>query len=240
MKKKKVLKTKPRPREEERGPVLRFTPTAWAKLIWFRDHGDTEIGGFGIAAPVSGAESENSRSQDDPLLIREFVTVTQKVSAVSVAFDDEAVADFFEQQVDMGRKPARFSRIWLHSHPGNSAMPSGTDEETFDRVFGGCDWAVMFIVAQNGETYARLRFNVGPGGETVLPVEVDYSVPFDASAHEAWEQEYNANIEPEPLSHDLLGTICFGDDRLELLEDEEFELLAGVDGLDRLLEGGES
>ena len=28
-------------------PVLRFSPTAWAKLLFLRDAGDTEIGGFG-------------------------------------------------------------------------------------------------------------------------------------------------------------------------------------------------
>ena len=83
--------------------VLRFTPAAWAKLQWFRDHGDTEIGGFGITEP------------DDLLLIREFAPVKQKVTCVSVCFDDESVADFFEQQVDAGRKPEQFGRIWVHT-----------------------------------------------------------------------------------------------------------------------------
>src|SRR4051812_35743192 len=27
---------------------LRFSPTAWAKLLFLRDIGDTEVGGFGI------------------------------------------------------------------------------------------------------------------------------------------------------------------------------------------------
>ncbi len=31
-------------------PVLRFSPTAWAKLLFLRDSGETEVGGFGIAA----------------------------------------------------------------------------------------------------------------------------------------------------------------------------------------------
>ena len=31
-------------------PVLRFSPTAWAKLLFLRDYGETEVGGFGIAA----------------------------------------------------------------------------------------------------------------------------------------------------------------------------------------------
>ncbi len=31
-------------------PALRFSPTAWAKLLFLRDYGDTEVGGFGISA----------------------------------------------------------------------------------------------------------------------------------------------------------------------------------------------
>jgi len=49
---------------------------------------------------------------------------------VTVEFDDAAVADFFDEQVDQGRRPEEFSRIWLHTHPGASAQPSHTDEET--------------------------------------------------------------------------------------------------------------
>jgi proteasome lid subunit RPN8/RPN11 len=163
-------------------PVLRFSPTAWAKLLYFRDHGETEIGGFGISAA------------DDLLLMEDFVTVKQDVTVASVSFDDEAVANFFEDQVDAGRKPEQFARVWLHTHPGNSPQPSATDEETFRRVFGKCQWAVMFIVASGGKSYARLQFGVGPGGQVVIPVEVDYSHPFGPSNQDAWEAEYNSNI----------------------------------------------
>ena len=149
-----------------RNPTLRFTPTAWAKLEFFCHRGDTEIGGFGVSPA------------NDPLLIEDFITVHQRVSAVTVAFDDTAVADFYDQQVDLGRQPHQFSRIWCHTHPGDSPNPSSTDEDTFARVFGGCDWAVMFILAKGGKTYARLRFNVGPGGHLLIPVEVDFAAPF--------------------------------------------------------------
>ena len=52
----------------------------------------------------------------------------------------------------------------------------------------------MCIVAEEGKVYARLCFNVGPGGQILIPVEVDYSQPFQASDQEAWEAEYKANI----------------------------------------------
>jgi proteasome lid subunit RPN8/RPN11 len=162
--------------------ALRFSPTAWAKLLYFRDKSDNEVGGFGVTEP------------DDLLCVREFVTVKQDVTAVSVKFDDEAVADLFENQVDLGRKPEQFARIWLHSHPGSSPEPSIIDEETFERVFGGCQWALMFVVAQNDKTYAKLSFNVGPGGQVLIPVEIDYSQNFGPSNQELWDAEYAANI----------------------------------------------
>ena len=46
----------------------------------------------------------------------------------------------------------------------------------------------------NGKAFARLRFNVGPGGDVRIPVEVDYSQPFAPSDFDAWEAEYKANV----------------------------------------------
>lgn len=148
-----------------------------------RDLGDTEVGGFGISAA------------DDLLLVEDVQLVRQVCTGASVAFDDAAVADFFDRQVDMGRHVSRFARIWLHTHPGSSPEPSLTDEATFARVFGRTDWATMFILARQGETYARLRFHVGPGGDVDLPVGVDYSQPFAGSDQAAWEAEYAACVQ---------------------------------------------
>ena len=147
-----------------------------------RDVTDNEVGGFGIT------------EAEDLLFVTDFVLVKQKVTAVSVSFEDESVANFFEDQVEAGRKPEQFARVWLHSHPGNSPEPSMTDEQTFARVFGSCDWSVMCIVAQDGGTFARLRFIAGPGGEVKIPVCVDYGYEFDAADFEVWKQQYKANV----------------------------------------------
>jgi proteasome lid subunit RPN8/RPN11 len=162
--------------------ALRFSPTAWAKLLYFRDKTDNEVGGFGISKP------------DDLLFVTDFIVVKQEVTAVSVKFEDEAVANFFEDQVDLGRKPEQFARIWLHTHPGDSPSPSITDEETLTRVFGNCQWAIMFILAQDNKTYAKLSFNVGPGGQVLIQVEIDYSQKFGPSNQEIWDAEYTANV----------------------------------------------
>ena len=72
--------------------------------------------------------------------------------------------------------------------------PVTTDEETFKRVFGDCQWAVMAIVAQDDSTYARLSFNIGPGGQILVPTEVDFSRDFGASDHSAWDAEYEVDV----------------------------------------------
>ena len=170
----------PRPRQ----PTLKFNPTAWAKLLFLRDLGPTEVGGFGISAA------------DDLLRIEDVQLVRQSCTSVTVHFDDAAVADFFDSQVDRGLPPSRFGRVWIHTHPGSSATPSLRDEETFARSFGSVDWAVMFIIAQEGQTYARLRFNIGPGGSMEIPVAVDFSRDFPASNQVAWMAEYDQCVLP--------------------------------------------
>jgi proteasome lid subunit RPN8/RPN11 len=164
-------------------PAIRFTPYAWAKLLYLRDAGDTEIGGFAVTSP------------NDLLLVEDVCLVRQQCTAITVEFDDESVADFYDEQVDAGLKPEQFGRIWLHTHPGTSSEPSLTDEETFDRCFGSVEWAVMFILAKGGETYARLRFNVGPQSTQEINVEIVYSSPFEGSNNFEWKREFDANVQ---------------------------------------------
>ena len=188
----KTKKRKPQKRVRSRRlqqPQLRFTPWAWAKLVWLRDRGPTEIGGLGIAP------------SDDPLLVEDIRLVKQTTTLVSVAFDDESVADLFDELVDEGLRPEQFARVWIHTHPGDSAHPSGVDEETFARCFGTTDWAVMFILAQGGETYGRLQFHVGPSGTVPLETEIAWSEPFGVSDPAAWDSEYRQHVRPrEELS----------------------------------------
>jgi len=101
-KKRKPIRRKRR-RKTQR-PTLRFSPYAWAKLLFLRDRGETEVGGFGVSA------------EDDLLLVEDVRLIGQQTTTVSVEFDDEAVADFFDEQVDAGLPPERFFRLWLHTH----------------------------------------------------------------------------------------------------------------------------
>jgi proteasome lid subunit RPN8/RPN11 len=213
-------------------PLLRFSPTAWAKLLFMRDMTDNEVAGFGVT------------DADDLLFVKEFIIIKQQVTCISFIFDDQAIGDFFETQVDLGRKPEQFARIWLHSHPGDFPQPSSTDEQTFTRVFGSCDWSIMFIVARSSNTYARLRFNAGPGGEINIPVCVDYSRQFEAANFELWRQQYKSMVNVEdivtqldepkqPENHKKKEIELFGNDAVErkqLLSSDE--LLSEIDLMD--------
>ena len=186
----------PQPRRRKEPAAVVFSPLAWLKLLMFLHAGDTEVGGFGIS------------SEKRPLYIEDFMTVKQTVTAATVAFDDTAVADYFDDCIDRGLTPARFARIWVHTHPGESPEPSSVDEETFHRVFGKCDWAVMLIVGRTHKTYARVSFGAGPGGAVMVPVNVDWEawprLLLEHSAElsamsEKWMDEYGQNIRPEPV-----------------------------------------
>ena len=69
---------------------LRFSPYAWAKLIYLRDRGDTEIGGFAVC------------HSDDLLRVDDIQLVQQRCTCVTVEFDDASVADYVDRQVDAG------------------------------------------------------------------------------------------------------------------------------------------
>lgn len=195
-----------------KAPVLRFVPTAWAKLLYMRNRKDLEVGGFGITPA------------HDLLLVEQFVTIRQRVTPVSVLFDDAAVADYLDEQIEAGRQPQQVMRIWIHCHPGDSPVPSATDRGTFARVFGRSDWSLMFILSRSGEMHAGLRFSVGPGSQMQIPVQVDHTQPFEASDHEAWRREYERNVWPEPdmpvaPDRDLWDTERFDPtDRLEAVD----------------------
>ena len=85
-------------------PPLIFSPLAWLKLQFFCHAGDTEVGGFAI-----------SRA-DHLLYIEDFITVRQEASAVTVRFQDAAVADFFRRLRGRGNGTAAV-RADLVPHP---------------------------------------------------------------------------------------------------------------------------
>ena len=192
----------PSPREGSGAGPLVFAPLAWLKLQYLCHAGPTEVAGFGLSHP------------DDPLYLEDVLVVRQRCTLATVAFDDVAVADLFDAMADAGIPPGRHARLWLHTHPGSSVEPSGTDEATFARALGGCDWAVMAILGRTGRTSARLRFNTGPGAAIEMHTAVDWAAWPDVVAGTGfslaermaeWQHEYAALVEiAPPLAEDPL------------------------------------
>lgn len=134
-----------------------------------------------------------------------MLIVRQRCTLATVVLDDVAVADLYDDLVDQGISPERFGRVWVHTHPGRCPLPSAVDEETFARVFGRNDWAVMAILARNDATYARLAFRAGPGGAVELPVAVDFGSAFAGAEPAVWDELYRQNVRAEsaPLREEL-------------------------------------
>ena len=181
--------------ETARSRPLVFAPLAWLKLQFLCHAGETEVGGFGLS------------HADDLLYVEDVLVVRQRCGFASVAFDDAAVADLCDDMADVGIGLQQYLRLWIHTHPGASVEPSSTDEATFSRAFGSCDWAVMAILGRTGQMSARLKFNTGPGASIELATKVDWSAwpcvidarPSLAEQVEEWQREYAACVIPEPI-----------------------------------------
>lgn len=177
---------------------LRFSPTAWAKLSYLRDLGPTEVSGFGIT------------DFEDPLYVVDFVTVKQQCTAVTTKMDPDAISEMLEDYVEAGYQPWQLQSIWIHTHPMDSARPSGTDENTFEESFDKNNWSIMFILAKGGQTSCRLKIHnplkLKGFDESIsveVPVEIDFnSYDFEPSNHAEWEKEYKENVvefKPKPV-----------------------------------------
>lgn len=165
---------------------LTIDPRTLAKIIYMRDRGSSEVSGFGISHP------------DDPFYVIDFKLVPQINTGTFTEFLDKALANYLEDMVVSGVKPARCLRIWIHTHPGMGPSPSSHDEATFKRVNEDSSWGVMCVVADTTE-YARLLVHneEGMDGSKELKVVVALDEVFEGVTDEdykAWEDEYCENV----------------------------------------------
>jgi len=200
------------------GDTLRFTAYAYAKLLWMRDRGDTEVAGYATTAT------------NDPLLVTDFRLAKQKCTGASFELDPDDLVDDVECTLDAGLAPWQTHNILCHTHPGNSASPSGMDEENFKNAFTAPDWAIMFIIAEGGEIYCRLKFNIGPGGTKNLKVSVDFGQEFKGSEHELWEREYQEKVSRAKTTFHMTGKESVSVNSFWL--NKEFEAIVSNDNKD--------
>lgn len=166
---------------------LRLSPLA--ALHWqFLAHAvKTEATAFGIT------------NENDGLLVESLWVPKQECSVVTTETDDGEFNEMAEWAYDNQIAPHRIGKIWLHTHPGTSPTPSGTDEKTFIEKFGNCDWTVMGILAKGGDNYARVKFKAGGGHSFQIPIitmweELHKSLPNLADLSEKWTEEVKEKI----------------------------------------------
>lgn len=119
----------------------------------------------------------------------------------SVDIDTEDLAEKVEEFIDSQEgtiHPYQVNSVWMHTHPGNSATPSSTDNSTFrgkkpDLYF------VMYILAKGGAQHAELKIN-GVGTKIYLPC-AEPDVRYEPSAGEIkrWAQLYKDNVSKPTL-----------------------------------------
>lgn len=172
---------------------LQFSPRAWFKLNYLMMKGQTEVGGMGILTP-----------DKNKLVVDDFVLIPQEATAASVEFDDDGWEDFVEEHAAKGLPADRYMRVWIHTHPGNSATPSSTDQKSWEATFGDFSWALMFIIARGGNTSCELRVKNDFITLTYqMKDSIDWSRPCPVEGdREKWDAEYDRCVrEPVAVVH---------------------------------------
>ena len=192
----------------KKGPSgLYFTFYAWQKLVFMARAMKVEVGGYAMVNP------------EDPLQVVDIWIPKQDGSKAFVKFDEDDVSKKVDEFQKQGIDPWRCMRIWIHTHPGSSAQPSGTDKETFADIFQRSSWGVMFIIARdNLSTYAllKIRAPLDPEGVKGVSLQGEIEVVYE-EAHEAvsvdkveldfagWDQEMRDNVEISGVTQESKG-----------------------------------
>ncbi len=168
----------------DKSPILRFSPTAWAKLLFLRDCGDTEVGGLGIASVA------------DLLYVEDVALVRQVSPACLWPFSMKRWPTFSTGRWTPGQVQ-QFAH--LAAYPSRQLLPAQPDRRRdFYEGFWQKPVGSDVYPGPRRRSYARLQFNVGPGGGLTIPVAVDYSRSFAGSNHAAWEKEFLENVFTPP------------------------------------------
>jgi len=152
-------------------PKITFTGYAWHKIQALCAMATGEVSFYGETA------------LEDKTLVMDVWVPKQEAGSCSYETDglDEAkyLGDMACRDVDP-LPPENTMKIWCHTHPGNSAGPSGTDWDTFKERFEKCEWGVMFILAKGGDVSCH---------SSVILNGQQYAISTDISVD--WTQGYN-------------------------------------------------
>lgn len=126
-------------------PTLLINSGAWWKLSWLARTSKTEVSGIGILGSWP------------QMRMTDFQLVGQLATPGTTRFTHDGWFDHQEKYGDAKIDVNVYSRVWVHTHPGESATPSGVDRKTWETQFGLFPWAIMLIVARGGQWHCEIR-----------------------------------------------------------------------------------
>ena len=120
-------------------------------MFWAHHHKKVEVSGMGRICPDALKEGK--------ILVVSIEMLDQENTGVYTEMTDEAMSTYYDKCFNDGLKIDEFGCVWLHTHPGDSVIPSGTDWTTFGKTFGRHPWALMLILGKGGDMSAHLKSN---------------------------------------------------------------------------------
>ena len=159
-----------------------FIPAdVYDKILFMRDVAKAEVGFYGIS------------EEDDLLHLEDIQLPKQKVSVVTVDFDDAGLLEYADRMEAKDIDVARSTKIWMHTHPGPSPDPSRTDEQTFARLVSQLDmgdWMIMYILGTTGKYYCRQDLKHENG---IFQREMDVEIG-EWDIYDEWRKEYESLV----------------------------------------------
>lgn len=138
------------------------------------------------------------------IYVKDIVMLSQENSSVYTEMDDEAMNKYYEKQFSKEKKIGEFGCVWLHTHPGESCIPSSTDEKTFERTFARHPWALMLILGKGGDMFGLIKNNF-PHIEQEVEVVVDWTDWESTIDTDDWTTQYDEKVREKVLELAVIG-----------------------------------
>lgn len=154
------------------------------KLMAWRDIGDTEVTGFFIT------------KKGDMSKVIDAMIIKAECSGATVDISSEAIEAFYLEMAEKEIYPDQL-QIWWHTHPGNSASPSGTDESTFKELGQDRTLNMMYILAKGGEEFAQISVTDLASGimlKSAIAVKHPFTKWSRFPSYETLQKEYDDNV----------------------------------------------
>ena len=167
--------------------AYKFSPTAYAKVVWLLRNVKDETAAMGIVDP------------NNKWRIIDIEIVEQESSACEVELLN--LPDFALEMEQRGYDMEQCMRVWIHTHPGASCTPSNTDETTFDNLLSAYPYFGMIIFGRELDAYAKVGYRVGPPCNVEVKVKVDWDTNFVNVDFDQFKKDVEAKVKKKSYDY---------------------------------------